>query len=57
MTGRTFRTRSGKNLTDEDIEAIAADVATTDPDMVLLKKRRHPGAPGARARGSAELPR
>jgi hypothetical protein len=33
MTGRTFRTRSGKNLTDEDIEdieAIAADVATTN---------------------------
>lgn len=44
MTGRTFRTRSGKNLTDEDIEAIAADVATTDPDMVLLKKRRRAGA-------------
>ncbi len=36
MTGRTFRTRSGKNLTDEDIEDIeaiediAADVATTN---------------------------
>jgi hypothetical protein len=44
MAGHTFRTRSGKNLTDEDIEAIAADVATTDPDISLLKRRRRPGA-------------
>ncbi len=44
MTGRTYRTTSGTMLTDEDIEAIAANVATTDPDMVLLEKRRRPGA-------------
>ncbi len=44
MTGRTYRTTSGKILTDGDIEALAADVATTEPDIGLLKARRHPGA-------------
>jgi hypothetical protein len=40
MTGRTYRTTSGKILADDDIEAIAAEVATDDHDVALLRTRR-----------------
>ena len=44
MTGLTHRTTSGKILTDGDIEALAAKVAATEPDIGLLKARRRPEA-------------
>lgn len=40
MTERTYRTKSGKTLTDADIEALADEAATTDYDVDALKTRR-----------------
>lgn len=36
----TYTARSGRVLTDADIEAIADEVATTDYDVDVLKSRR-----------------
>jgi len=36
----TQRTRSGRTLTDEDIDAIAREVEETDYDVEALKTRR-----------------
>ncbi len=36
----TRRTRSGRTLTDEDIEALATEVAEKDYDVDVLKTRR-----------------
>jgi hypothetical protein len=37
---KTYATRSGRNLTDADIDAIADEVATKDYDVEVLKTRR-----------------
>ncbi len=40
MTDKTYTTRSGKTLTDADIEQLADEAANTDYDVETLKKRR-----------------
>ena len=40
MTDKTYTTRSGKTLTDPDIEQLADEAATTDYDIEALKRRR-----------------
>ncbi len=40
MTKPTHRTRSGRVLSDEEIEALSAEVAETDYDVEDLKTRR-----------------
>ena len=40
MTDKTYTTKSGKNLTDADIEQLAAEAATTDDDVEAVKRRR-----------------
>ena len=40
MTDKTYRTKTGKTLTDADLDAIADEVATTDYDIDGLKRRR-----------------
>jgi hypothetical protein len=40
MTDNTYRTATGKTLTDADIEALADEVETTDYDTEILKSRR-----------------
>ena len=40
MTDKTYRTKSGKSLTDADIEAIADEVSATEYDTDALKRRR-----------------
>jgi hypothetical protein len=40
MTDKTYRTKTGKTLTDADLDAIADEVATTDYDIDALKGRR-----------------
>lgn len=37
---KTHRTRSGSALTDEEIDALATEVAETDYDVEALKSRR-----------------
>ncbi len=37
---KTYGTRSGRDLTDADIDAIADDVATKEYDVEALKARR-----------------
>jgi hypothetical protein len=37
---KTHRTRSGRILTDEEIDALSAEVAETDYDVEALKTRR-----------------
>lgn len=37
---KEHQTRSGRNLTDEDIDAIAREVEETDYDVEALKTRR-----------------
>jgi hypothetical protein len=37
---KTHRTRSGRTLTDEEIDALATEVAETDYDVENLKTRR-----------------
>jgi len=37
---QTYRSESGRELTDEDIERIAEEVAATDYDVAAIKKRR-----------------
>lgn len=52
MTPR--RTRTGRTLTDADLDALAADVETTDYDIDALKQRRRPGRP-AMGSGPADV--
>ena len=40
MTDKTYQTKSGKTLTDADIDAIANEVAVADYDVDALKARR-----------------
>jgi Ribbon-helix-helix protein, copG family len=40
MTEKTYRTKSGKALTDADIETLAAEVSVTEYDVGALKARR-----------------
>lgn len=42
---KTRRTRSGRILTDEEIEQLATEVAETDYDVEGLKTRRRRGRP------------
>lgn len=37
---KSYRTWSGRDLTDDDIERIADEVAATDYDVAAIKKRR-----------------
>jgi hypothetical protein len=37
---KTYRTRSGRALTDEEIEALASEVENADYDVEALKTRR-----------------
>lgn len=39
---KTHRTRSGRTLTDEEIDAFSAEVAQTDYDVEALKTRSRP---------------
>lgn len=45
MTDKAYRTKSGKTLTDADIDTLAEDVATTDYDTETLQARRRRGRP------------
>lgn len=40
MTDKTYTTKSGKTLTDADVEQLADDVARADYDIDALKHRR-----------------
>ncbi len=40
MTDKSYRTKTGKTLTDADLDAIADEVATADYDIDALKRRR-----------------
>lgn len=40
MTKTTHHTKTGKTLTDRDLDAIAAEVTATEYDIVALKSRR-----------------
>ena len=40
MTDKTYTTKSGKTLTDADIEQLADEGATADYDIEALKRRR-----------------
>ena len=37
---KTHRTRTGRSLTDEEIEALSTEVAETDYDVEALERRR-----------------
>lgn len=37
---RTHRTQTGRELTDEDIDRLADEVAATDYDVASIKRRR-----------------
>ena len=47
---KTYRTKTGRELTDADIEALADEVEATDYEVARLKPRRGrpPSAPGRR---------
>lgn len=49
------KTKSGRELTDKDIEKIAADVATKDYDVSSLKSRRR-GRPSMGAAAAEVVP-
>jgi uncharacterized protein (DUF4415 family) len=40
MTDKTYTTKSGKTLTDADIEQVADEATTADYDIEALKSRR-----------------
>ena len=42
MTDKTYTTKSGKTLTDADIEQLADEPTTTDYDVDALKRRGRP---------------
>lgn len=41
----TRRTKTGRELTDADLDALAVEVETTEYDIEALKERRTPGRP------------
>ena len=57
MTGLTHRTTSGKILTDDDIEALAAEVATHDHDVALHRTRRRNVGERHSTASEVEVPR
>lgn len=54
---RTYRTRSGRVLTDADIECIAEEVATNDLDLTRAKILYPPGPPQPARSAATKLPR
>ena len=50
----TRRTRTGRTLTDTELDALAVEVETTDYDVETLKHRRRPGRP-AMGSGPADV--
>lgn len=52
-SGRTYRTQSGRELADEDIDRLADEVAVANYDITALKKRRR-GRPSM-GEGPAEI--
>ena len=40
MTDKTYTTKSGKSLTDDEIERLADEATTTGYDVEALKRRR-----------------
>jgi len=48
----TYRTKTGRILSDADIEAIAAEVESDDFDIEDLKTRLRPGGPHTLAKHS-----
>lgn len=53
---RTYRTRSGRVLTDADIECIAEEVATTDLDLTRAKILYPPDAPETARKAATRSP-
>ena len=54
---RTYRTRTGRVLTDADIEQIAEEVATTDIDWTKAKIVYPPESRRAGRKAAARSPR
>lgn len=54
---RTYRTRTGRVLTDADIERIAEEVATTDYDLTEAKILYPPEPPRSGRNAAAKSPR
>ena len=50
----TRRTRTGRTLTDTELDALAVEVETTDYDVETLKQPRRPGRP-AMGSGPADV--
>jgi len=50
----TRRTRTGRTLTDTELDALAVEVETTDYDVETLKQQRRPGRP-AMGSGPADV--
>jgi len=50
----TRRTRTGRTLTDTELNALAVEVETTDYDVETLKQQRRPGRP-AMGSGPADV--
>lgn len=50
----TRKTKTGRTVTDADLDALATEVETTDYDIEDLKERRRPGRP-AIGSGPAEV--
>ncbi len=50
----TKRTKTGRTLTDTELDALAVEVETTDYDVETLKQRRRPGRP-AMGSGPADV--
>lgn len=57
MEPRTYRTRSGRVLTDADIERIAEEVETTDLELTRAKVLYPPGAPQPALSAATRSPR
>ena len=54
---RTYRTRTGRLLTDADIERIAEEVATTDYDLTKAKILYPPEPPRPARNADTKSPR
>ncbi|MGH8924542.1 MAG: ribbon-helix-helix protein, CopG family [Acidimicrobiia bacterium] len=52
---KTHRTRTGRTLTDEEIDALATEVAETDYDVEALKTQRR-GRPSMGSRPADVVP-
>ena len=57
IQSRTYRTRSGRVLTDADIERIAEEVATTDLDLTRAKVLYPSEAPQPARSAATKSPR